>query len=117
MNGDGILNVIFHGTFLFDMYKDHMDVLIPKVPGHVFRIGGWMGEVELSPSSHGAHGHAEQNQPGPDVFELQGVEPGNATLAPEHNLIFHDKTLKAGKKLDDLLRAKLLLRQLPDKIV
>ena len=125
----GILQVFFHGTFVFDFHTDYIDVLIPEVDEHVYRVGSWLGETELQcgephgdephGGDHGAmeetmaHGGHQNGISGPDVFELKGVEPGSKTTLPEqHNLMF---SVPLPANVDDLLRARIRV-PLPDSI-
>jgi len=105
--GDGIvrtLNVIFHGTFVFILTKENkIEVLIPKVPGHVYRAGNWLAEIELIGSGNGKRGIA--------VYKLEGATKGQKTkfLSEDDNLILKATKLKQGNNLKRLLHAKLIM--------
>lgn len=74
-NRSGVLNVILHGAFAFlrKYEPERIEALIPAMPHHVFRAGNWLGETELR---------------GPGiVYELMGVNPGDATFDPDLNLL------------------------------
>ena len=104
-----ILNVIFHGTFVFckkkkvsDSEPERIDVYMPAVPTHLFIAGNWLGETKLE-------GGAE--------YELKGVldpEAGTTVTLPEA------ANLVVGKphsdKIGTKLHAKLRMPQ-PDSIV
>ena len=97
----GILNVFFHGTFVFDFHENdrNIDVLIPHVEDHVYRVGSWLGETELM-CQEGHHDDAVE------LYELKGVERGFAgTLPLQHNLMFRQKQLPSD--VDALLYAKI----------
>lgn len=107
----GTLNVIFHGTFLFFLnkktqfwnkvdepfFKEGIQVLIPEVPGHVYRAGNWLGEMELA--------SGRNSGPEPPLFTMEGVASGAKFLDPTQNLVFDGKAL--AKKLNTKLRAAL----------
>jgi hypothetical protein len=120
----GILHVMFHGTFVFDFHKDHIDVLVPQVEEHVYRVGSWLGETELicddhasamdqsKPMDSGGHNHNGGNG-GPDRYQLEGVKGGSAmTLPPENNLMV---SARLKQDVDSLLYARIRV-PLPDQI-
>jgi hypothetical protein len=76
-NRSGILNVIFHGTFVFqrDEKAERITAWIPKLdPEHVYRAGSWLAETELQ------RGH----------YQLEGVETGGTGIFdPARNLILN----------------------------
>ncbi len=101
------LHIVFHGTFLFNFCpgwllgeKEGVEVLAPIVPNHVFRIGNWLGEVDLSR-------HDSAMVP---TYELFGVDAGDATMNSDQNLVFDEKVrLKSPDLLDPLLAARIRL--------
>src|SRR5260370_42517803 len=71
-SGDpGILNVILHGSFTLVETNDGIQALMPKNEDHVSRAGNWLGETELRPG----------------VYELKGVESGNARFPDSRNVV------------------------------
>ncbi|MBI4907413.1 MAG: hypothetical protein HY820_27555 [Acidobacteria bacterium] len=105
----GTLNIIFHGTFVFTRAENvpentekGIEVLIPKVKGHVYRIGNWLAETDLL--------GGRDWEPGL-VYRLNrdAVTEGSAFLKPEHNLILEKKELKKAQDLNPRLIAKLVV--------
>jgi hypothetical protein len=120
-HNQNLLNVIFHGTFVFrrtarhylekgiekvDARTEGIEVLIPFVATHRYRAGNWLGETTLE----GGDGEALA------IYELTGVEPGRAWLSDEHNLILRNRPLRRGVALHNRLHAKLLI-PLPHSVV
>lgn len=48
--GPTILNVFFHGLFAFLDRPNSIDVLLPEVDVHSYRVGGFFAETSLEPS-------------------------------------------------------------------
>ena len=70
----GILNVIFHGTFVFQRNKEAKQITawVPRLDHHVYRAGNWLAETELK------HGR----------YMLRGVETsGEGEFDPARNVI------------------------------
>src|SRR5688572_5107520 len=103
-----ILNVIFHGTFVFCKKKadqvanQWMHVYIPAVATHLFTAGNWLGETELE----GAE------------YRLDGVLPprsdAKSVILPMKENLVVNKPHKT--EVGDKVYAKLLMTP-PDVIV
>ena len=72
-----MLNVIFHGSFVFVDRGDEIHVRIPNLPQHAITAGNWLGETKLMPGT----------------YRLDGVVHGKAGFNAERNLILHYKEL------------------------
>lgn len=94
------LHVIFHGTFVFHLTDENVEVLIPKIGGHVYRIGNWLGETDLL---------GGQDWVGGLEYQLKGVPPGKGPMPLADNLVCDHKELKPPAELQPLLVAKLIL--------
>lgn len=75
------LNVVFHGLCVFiakpgKNENPGVDILLPEVPGHVYRAGTWLGETSIDPGAE---------------LTLGGVIPGQAIFERRKNLMLLPK--------------------------
>jgi hypothetical protein len=63
---NGTLYVFLHGLTVGSDRGKSIELVLPDVPGHVYKAGGWFTEQGIAPGS---------------VLKLEGVSPGVTTLA------------------------------------
>src|SRR5260370_1207112 len=66
------LYVFLHGLSVGCELKGDLEIVLPHVPGHVYRAGSWLMETDIALKS---------------TLRLWGVTPGNATLAATDPII------------------------------
>lgn len=82
-NGRKRLNVILHGAYSLDLTTEpgRILALIPYIPYHVYRAGNWLAETELRGRTNATA----------VVYELLGVNPGEAEFDVQQNLLVKPK--------------------------
>lgn len=66
MPTNGTLYVFLHGLTVGSDRGNLVELVLPDVPGHVYKAGSWLVETDIAPGG---------------VLELAGVVPGNTSLA------------------------------------
>lgn len=65
----GTLYVFLHGLSVVRQRGSKLEIVLPRVPGHVYKAGAWLGETEITRRS---------------VLHLRGVTPGTKSFADAH---------------------------------
>jgi len=103
----GTLNVLFHGPFIFVLYSDKVEAIMPEVAGHVYGAGTWRKEYAL------------QKYPmrSPSDYVLNGLPYQNSGSSYEDLKIKFDRS--AIKDIDPAVKryCKIVLKPRPAKIV
>jgi len=100
-----ILNVFFHGLFVFIDRPSGIDVLLPEVPDHSYRAGSFLGETQI----------VQPTDPVSQPLVLTGVQTGCAHLPEDRNLVVDGAEPDDQATPNDL--HAVLWVPLPDKIV
>ena len=97
MPNAGTLYLFLHGLSVVAERANDLLVVLPRVPGHVYKAGGWLAETHIAPRG---------------ALRLRGVEPGNATFS-KTNFCVH----LPGTSLTSRKRAASLLLPRPKEIL
>jgi len=97
MPNGGTLYVFLHGLSVVAERANDLLVVLPKVPGHVYKAGNWLAETQIAPAG---------------VLRLRGVRPGNVAFS-QTNFCIH----LPGTSLTRRKRAASLLLPRPKEIL
>jgi hypothetical protein len=73
MKRPGNLYLVLHGYLVVHEHRDRLEVVLPEIPGHVFRAGSWLNEAPIAKGSE---------------LRLLGVQPGNTSLVQQPLTVF-----------------------------
>lgn len=77
------LYVILHGLTVVRPRANEIEVVLPRIPGHVYRTGNWHAETSIAPKS---------------VLRLQGVTAGRAAFPWDGMIYLPDAVLTSRKR-------------------